>query len=72
MRPMTEGKKSWKPDDDETLKTLVRETIRAAGVTDTEDLPHKIRERIRGQVTGEIDVDEIIKQVLKEANKNNK
>ena len=66
---MSDEKNNWKPDDDEALKALVRETIKAAGLTDSRNIPHKVKERIRGQATGELDIDAIIKQVLEETKK---
>ncbi len=63
---MTDKKPDWAPDDEETLKLLIRETILAADVRDPSALPHKIKERLRGRVTGDLDVDAYIKEVLAE------
>ncbi len=59
----------WKPDEEETLKLLIRETILAMGAGDPTVLPHKIKERLHGRATGDLDVDEYIKQVLAETKK---
>ena len=63
---MTE-KSDWKPDlDEDALKDLIRQTIKNAGPVDPAMLPSKIRERIKGRATGDLDVDAYIKQVLRE------
>ena len=66
---MTGKKSDWKPDDEETLKGLIRETLLAAGPGDPGALPHKVKERLRGRATGDLDVDAYIKQVLAETKK---
>ncbi len=58
--------KKWKPDDEEALKALIRETLKHAGPIDPSTLPSKIRERIKGRVTGDVDIEAYVKQVLKE------
>ncbi len=63
---MTDKKSTWKPDDEEALKALIRETLLAAGPLDPNTLPHKVKERLRGHATGELDVDAYIKEVLAE------
>jgi len=63
---MTEDKK-WKPEPDEdALKALIRATVMNAGPIDPHMLPHKVRERIKGRATGDLDVEAYIAQVLKE------
>ena len=39
--------KKWQPEDDEALKELIRETIKAAGPLGPDAIPHKVRERLR-------------------------
>lgn len=62
-------KKTWKPDDEEALKALIRDTVKHAGSIDPATLPSKIRERIKGRVTGDIDIEAYVKQVLAEQRK---
>jgi hypothetical protein len=62
-------KKTWKPDDEEALKALIRDTVKHAGSIDPATLPSKIREQIRGRVTGDIDIEAYVKQVLAEQRK---
>lgn len=66
---MADKKTEWKPDDQEALKRLIRETLLAAGPGDPGSLPHKVKERLRGQATGTLDVDAYIKEVLGEVKK---
>lgn len=61
--------KKWKPDDEEALKALIRETLKHAGPIDPSALPSKIREQIKGRVTGDVDIEAYVKQVLKEQRK---
>ena len=44
--------KKWKPDDEESLKDLIRATIKSAGAIDPAQLPSKIREQVKGRVSG--------------------
>ncbi len=63
-------KKKWEPDlDEDALKELIRATIANAGPIDPAELPSKIRERIKGRATGDLDVDAYVKQVLRETKK---
>ncbi len=64
---MTDKKSNWKPDlDEDALKELIRATIASAGSTDPSELPSKVRDRIKGRATGDLDVDAYVKQVLRE------
>jgi hypothetical protein len=63
------SKTEWKPKDEEALKALIRQTIKAAGPTDPSALPSKIKERIKGRIAGDLDVDAYIKEVLAEMKK---
>ncbi len=58
--------KKWKPDDEESLKDLIRATIKSAGAIDPAQLPSKIREQVKGRVSGDIDIDAYVKKVLAE------
>ena len=67
---MTDKKSGWKPaDDEETLKALIRETIHAAGPIAPDALPSKVKERIKGRLSGDIDVDAYIREVMAEMKK---
>lgn len=66
---MADKKTEWKPDDEEALKSLIRETLLAAGSGDPGALPHKVKERLRGRATGDLDVDAYIREVLVEMKK---
>lgn len=62
-------KEKWKPEDEEALKELIRATVKNAGPIDPAALPSKVRERIKGRVTGDVDIDAYIKQVIEEQKK---
>ncbi|PQA89011.1 hypothetical protein [Hyphococcus luteus] len=66
---MTDKKPTWKPDDDEDLKDLIRATIKSAGSADPAQLPSKLREQIKGRVKGDVDIDAYVKKVLAEERK---
>jgi hypothetical protein len=66
---MIDKKQNWKPDDDETLKDLIRATIKSAGVSDPAALPSKVREQIRARISGDIDINDYVKKVLAESRK---
>lgn len=67
---MADQKSDWKPDNVEALKALIRATIAAAGPLDPAAIPSRVRERIKDQAAGDLDVDAYIKDVLAEARKN--
>ncbi len=60
------AKKSWTPDKEEAAKKIIRETIDAAGTQDPASIPHRVKERLRGQATGDLDVDDYIRRVVAE------
>ena len=64
---MSADKKEWSPDTEEALKALIRATVMNAGPIEPDTIPHKVKEAIRGQATGDLDVDVYIKKVIKEA-----
>ncbi len=66
---MADKGSDWKPEDEETLKALIRATVMAAGPLDPSVIPHKVKERIRGRATGELDVDAYIREVIAETRK---
>ena len=59
-------KKGWSPDREEALKALIRQTIAAAGEGDPGSIPHRVRERLKGQATGDLDVDAYVREALEE------
>ncbi len=61
--------KSWSPDPDAALKALIRQTIEDAGDLKPDALPHRIRERLKGRVTGDIDLDAYIRAVMEDIKK---
>ncbi|MEM8937212.1 MAG: hypothetical protein AAGC77_12465 [Pseudomonadota bacterium] len=56
---------SWKPDP-ESLKELIRDTIKAGGGADASQLPSAVKERLKGRLTGDIDLDAYVAEVLEE------
>lgn len=56
----------WSPDKKEALKALIRQTIDAAGEEDPAAIPHRVRARLKGQATGDLDVDAVIREVMRE------
>lgn len=66
---MSAKKTEWKPDEETALKALIRATIVNIGPVDPASLPSKIRERIKGQVSGDFDIDTYVREVLKETRK---
>lgn len=59
-------KSGWSPDKEAALKALIRQTIDAAGMADADSLPHRVKQRLKGQATGDLDVDAYVKEVLRE------
>ena len=66
---MADKSSDWKPDDAAALKALIRATIKAAGPIDPAAIPSKVKERLRGQATGDLDVDACIREALAEMRK---
>lgn len=62
-------KSPWKPDADEALKALIRQTIGELGGDDPSTLPHRIRERLKGRAKGDLDIDAYVREVLAEQKK---
>lgn len=56
----------WKPDTREALKTLIRQTIDAAGPIDASVLPHRLKDRLKDQTSDDIDLDAVIREVIGE------
>ncbi len=66
---MTDKKSQWTPEDEESIKDLIRATIKSAGSTDPALLPSRVREQIKGRMTGKMDIDAYVKRVLAEEQK---
>lgn len=66
---MSDKPSDWKPDDEEALKALIRKTIQSAGAIDPAAIPSKVKERLRGQATGDLDVEAYIAEALAETKK---
>ena len=54
---------------DNVLKALIRETIKNAGSIDPASIPHQLKNVIQGHADGSIDIDEYIREVLRENNR---
>lgn len=65
---MTENN-GWKPDDEEALKALIRATVMAAGPIPPDAIPSKVKQRLKGRATGDLDIDAYIKEILAETQK---
>lgn len=52
--------------DQEAIKRLIEATIAAAGDQDPAALPHLIRRQLQGQVSGNLNLDDLIKQVMRQ------
>ena len=57
------------PLDQQSLRRLIEATIAAAGETDPAMLPHVVRRRLEGQVSGRVDLDQTIQDVLQDLSK---
>lgn len=59
-------------DKDERLKAvkaLIRDTVASAGGIAPDAIPHRVKERLKGQALGDVDVDRLIAEALKERGK---
>lgn len=66
---MSDNDNGWKPSDEDSLKALIRSTMDALGPMDASAMPSKIKERLLGQVSGDLDVDAYIREVLADLKK---
>ena len=64
-----DGGGEWKPDHEEAIRNIIRATVSASGAVKPEELPHIVRNRLSGQVSGKTDVDAYIRSVLEEMKK---
>lgn len=49
---------------EEALRKLIRDTVNEAAVVAPGDIPHKVKERLKGQATGELDIDAVIREAI--------
>lgn len=56
----------WTPNRDEAIKALIRDTISASGSVPPDQLPHHIRQRLKGQIEGVTDMDAVIAEIIAE------
>lgn len=54
------------PDREEAIRKLIRQTIASMGDVEADRLPHLIRERLKGQVSGEVDLNRYLKDLAAE------
>ncbi|GGY40189.1 hypothetical protein [Parvularcula lutaonensis] len=55
--------------DEDAIRRIIEATVAAAGEPDPSTLPHLVRQRLQGQATGDIDLEQYIKRVLREMRK---
>ncbi len=60
--PDPKDMKALSPQD-AAMEKLIRDTVHALGEVDAADLPHLLRQRIQGQIAGDIDVEAYLKRV---------
>lgn len=53
-------------DRKKALKKLIDETVESGGKLDPADIPYKVKDRIRRQASGDLDVDDYVKQADKD------
>ncbi|HBK93006.1 MAG TPA: hypothetical protein DDZ68_15180 [Parvularcula sp.] len=58
-----------KAEQEKALKTLIRETLAASGALSPDAIPHRVKERLKGQALGQADLDMLIREVLAEQKK---
>lgn len=59
----------WEPDKSAALKALIRQTIESAGDIKPDALPHRIKDRLKDFAAGDVDLDQYIRDVLDEIDK---
>lgn len=55
-----------KAERETALKALIRATIAGAGSLAPDAIPHRIKEQLKGQATGDVDIDRLIRDALAE------
>ena len=51
---------------EKALKALIRETIAASGGLSPDAIPHRVKERLKGQAVGDVDIDRLIREAIVE------
>ena len=54
---------------DRALKALIDKTVSSAGAIEPDDRPHTVKDRIRRQASGDLDVDGYVKDAVKSRKK---
>ncbi|MEL6111272.1 MAG: hypothetical protein AAFR20_00570 [Pseudomonadota bacterium] len=57
---------TWTPDRETALRAVIRDTLKSAGDIPPDQLPHHVRQRLRDQVDGSVDLDTVIASILAE------
>jgi hypothetical protein len=55
-----------KAERERALKALIRETIAASGALSPDAIPHRVKERLKGQAIGDADLDRLIREAIAE------
>ncbi len=58
-----------KGEREKALKALIRETIAGSGGLAPDVIPHRVQERLKGQATGDVDLDRLIREAIAEQKK---
>lgn len=65
---MTNGTIS-KGEREKALKALIRETIAGSGALTPDVIPHRVKERLKSQADGDVDLDRLIHEAIVEQKK---
>ncbi len=49
---------------EEALRKLIRDTVDSVGAIAPDDIPHKVKERLKGRAVEDVDLDEYIKEAM--------
>jgi hypothetical protein len=55
-----------KSEREKALKALIRETIAASGGLAPDAIPHRVKERLKGQTAADADLDRLIQEAIAE------
>lgn len=55
-----------KTEREAALKALIRSTIAGAGSLAPDAIPHRVKEQLKGQATGNVDLDRLIREAIAE------
>ena len=59
-------------DKEKALKKLIGETVTSAGAIAPDEIPHKVKDRIRRQVCGDLDAESYVMEATKNGKKANR